>query len=646
MARSFRGETLELLAPAGSFSILEELLDSGADAFYVGGKRLNMRLHRSDLNFDDGELARAARLCHEEDKRLYVAVNKLLGADDIEELRPYLEFLDAEVHPDAILVQDLAVPTVLKAIGSTLPMHASVMMNAHNEAGARALKELGFCRLVLSREESLETARRIRDSIGIEVEYFVHGDMCVSHGSQCLYSGVLFGLSGNRGLCMKPCRWPFSARLDGREYESGFPLAVRDMCMHDYIPELVASGVSSFKIEGRMRGAAYLRPIISGYADAIDRFIADPDHFDRARGSAELHDARMRDFTTAYAFGRPGPAILNERWEGTGKFYSTGKVFSVAKGETAVTPEREEVLREALRRITRKRPGDAGKPVGAEKPELAVRVDSLERARISLNAGADVAILSGEPVPPGRALSPEELRLLRAEYPNKRLALQLPRMMSEKDYAEWTTAIRERASSFDELYVGHLGADTVFAPLAPRLLGDAPLNILNATAAKAWIERGLSLVCASLELGLSDLTALLASGAPLEILVHGRPTSMYMENDAYENATLGRSVPATSKDPFPEDILRLVDAGGNSHPVLRDLSGRSHLLTTRAIRLIGILPELSRAGMRRARIESSLYSDEELRAIVVAYRAVLDGAPAPAVPEDRVGWGFGALSFD
>lgn len=637
MPRLYRNQRVELLAPAGSLAILEALVDSGADAFYLGGKVLNMRLHRKDLNFTEADLIAGRELTARKDQKYYITVNKLLGADDWMALGPYLSFLDRDVHPDGLIVQDIAVAQKIREAGLSLAVHASVMANVHNEASAQAWKDLGATRIVLSREASLEDARRIRDNVGIDIEYFVHGDMCIAHGSQCLYSTQVFGQSSNRGACMKPCRWPFSARWQGQEYEVGFPLAVKDMNMHGHFPEMLEAGVTSFKIEGRMRDAEYVGNVVRLYAEALDRYLADPQHFDPVPGSAELAEHRKRDFTTAYALGRPGPEILNVRWEGTGKFYSTGKVFSSARQEPESTPGRIEELRSAWMAL---RPS-----LASGKPSLAVRVDTLDQVRLVWQAGADVAILSGEPFGPRERVYPlGELNALRTAFPKKGLALQMPRMhLSEADALAWAQDLQAVRGSFDELYVGYQGAEHWADGVS--WIADNTVNALNPQTAQIWLNRGAELVSVSLEAGRDDFGALLASGIPLEVTVQGRVTAMYMENDAYVNAPRGSRRPATETLPFSDDVLCLIDAGGTPHPVLNDRSGRSHLMTTKTLSLWPLVDQFVRFGVRRIRLESALLSDADLEQTVRAYRTTLDGTPTEP-PSDALGTSLEALAWN
>lgn len=257
----------------------------------------------------------------------------------MEEAREYLKFLDG-ARPDALIVQDMAVLELIREMELTVPVHASVMMNVHNLEMIHALKELGVSRVVTSREMDLQTAKLLGSRSGVELEYFIHGDMCSVHGANCYFSSQVFGMSSNRGKCMKPCRWDYRIKRDGYVFPAEYPLAVKDMFMYEHLPELIESGITSFKIEGRMRDQEFMVNLANSYGDAIDRYIDDPLGFDRTVDSKELYKNRKRDFSTAYAFGKPGLTNINRRYEGTGKFYSTGKVFSTPTAERELSEAR------------------------------------------------------------------------------------------------------------------------------------------------------------------------------------------------------------------------------------------------------------------------------------------------------------------
>lgn len=339
MARYFNGKEVELLAPAGTFEIFKKVIRANCDAVYFGGPSLNMRMMRKGYNFSRPEMVEAIQLAHSLDKKVYVTVNNLLNEGEIEEAREYLRFLE-QAGPDAIIVQDFAVLALIQDMGLKLPVHSSVMMNVHNREMIEALSQMGVTRVVTSREMDLLTTRYLRETTGMELEYFIHGDMCSVHGANCYFSSLVFGMSSNRGKCLKPCRWDYRVKKGGFVYPSEYPLAVKDMFMYEHIPELIHGGVTSFKIEGRMRDTEFVLMLVNAYGDAIDRYIDDPVGFERSRDTQLLYDNRKRDLSTGYAFGRPGLSYINKRYEGTGKFYSTGKVFSTPTEERRLGEKR------------------------------------------------------------------------------------------------------------------------------------------------------------------------------------------------------------------------------------------------------------------------------------------------------------------
>ena len=199
-------KSVELLAPAGTWDSLVAAVEAGADAVYLGGKHFNMRLHRSDTNFDDDMLKKAVDYAHTHGVKLYITINNLLSDRELAPLKKYLLYLDT-IKPDALLVQDLAVLELVRELKISIPLHTSVMMNTHNEHAINKLKEYGITRIVVGREMTLSELSLFKERTGIEVEYFMHGDMCISESGQCIHSGVVFGQSSNRGRCLKMCRW-------------------------------------------------------------------------------------------------------------------------------------------------------------------------------------------------------------------------------------------------------------------------------------------------------------------------------------------------------------------------------------------------------------------------------------------------------
>ena len=246
----------ELLAPAGGKEALIAAVQSGADAVYLGAGRFNAR--QSADNFGENALVEAVNYAH-----AHVTLNTLVHEDECADLIQTIEEI-ASARPDAVLVQDFGVAKLVHEIVPELPLHASTQMAAHNRAAVEFLAREGFARAVLAREMSLEEIRECAD-LGIETEVFVHGALCVACSGQCLFSSLVGGRSGNRGCCAQPCRLKY--RMDGRE---GYLLSTRDLCAIDQLDALAEAGVSSFKIEGRLKRPEYVCEVVRAYRNAID----------------------------------------------------------------------------------------------------------------------------------------------------------------------------------------------------------------------------------------------------------------------------------------------------------------------------------------------------------------------------------------
>ena len=308
---------IELLAPVGSREALVAAVESGADAVYMGGKAFGARHYAP--NFTDEELAAAIRFAHLRGVRVYVTVNILVDNDEIPSLTDYLRYL-YRIGTDAIIVQDVGVAAIAKQVAPGLAIHASTQMTIHNLAGAKMLAEKGFDRVVLARELSLEDIGRISEQAGLEVETFIHGALCISYSGQCLMSSMIGGRSGNRGRCAQPCRLPYklvdSAGQDVlADAEAGeYILSPRDLNTIELIPELISRGVSSFKIEGRMKRPEYVAVVVSTYRRAIDACLLSADGYTvTADDHKDLAQVFNRDFTSVYLKGRPGRNMMSDR---------------------------------------------------------------------------------------------------------------------------------------------------------------------------------------------------------------------------------------------------------------------------------------------------------------------------------------------
>ncbi|CAH1214020.1 hypothetical protein PAECIP111892_03952 [Paenibacillus auburnensis] len=615
MARYFNGREIELLAPAGTFEIFKDVVQSACDAVYFGGPVLNMRMMRKGYNLSHEEIAQALVIAHSLDKKVYVTVNNLFSEEDVEEAREYLRFLD-EVQPDALIVQDMAVLELIREMGLTVPVHASVMMNVHNLEMIYALRELGVSRVVTSREMDLQTAKLLGQRSGMELEYFIHGDMCSVHGANCYFSSQVFGMSSNRGKCMKPCRWDYRIKKDGYVFPAEYPLAVKDMFMYEHLPELIESGITSFKIEGRMRDKEFMVMLANSYGEAIDRYIDDPVGFDRTVDSKELYKNRKRDFSTAYAFGKPGLSNINRRYEGTGKFYSTGKVFSTPTAERELSEDRVMQLRERFAE---------GKKAKSAKPELAVRVNNMEQAKLVLELGVDHLYLPGDVFEPDLPFTKQDIKELGALKGRTKLYLGMPRMMTELHFDQFSQLLSGECLPVDGLLVTNLGAIHRFRDMGYPMIGDSNLNVYNHLSAGLYTGLGLQKLTVSPEMTMEHFASFTSRcDLPLEVVVHGTPALMYMEHDLFENTEVMEPIGEEDNLHVSNKVLVLkTDKGEN--PVYRDQYGRCHLLFSKELCFLPMLGEMSDLGIASFRIEGATYSTTELRTIITAYQAAING---------------------
>ncbi|MBQ2932805.1 MAG: U32 family peptidase [Clostridia bacterium] len=255
---------LELLAPAGNFECLVAAVQSGADAVYLSGKAFGARSFAA--NFDNDEIKKAIDYCHIRDVKVYVTTNTIVSDSEIDEIGEYLLFL-SEIGADGIIVQDLGVLEVAKKLVPDLPVHASTQMTIHNSEGVKALEKLGVKRVVLSRELSIENIKEISRQTSAELELFGHGALCMSYSGQCLMSSIIGGRSGNRGKCAQPCRLLYS--VNGKN-KKAFYMSLKDLSSLEHIKTFKEMGVASLKIEGRMKGPAYVAAVVSVYRKYID----------------------------------------------------------------------------------------------------------------------------------------------------------------------------------------------------------------------------------------------------------------------------------------------------------------------------------------------------------------------------------------
>lgn len=304
----------ELLAPGGSLEKLKVAILYGADAVYVGGEAFSLRVAAENFSFD--EMKEGLRFAHERGKKVYLTANILPHNKDIKEFEEYIK----AVKPlgfDAILVADPGMMEIVKQLAPDLPIHISTQANNVNYKSAEFWYKQGAKRVVLAREMSMDEIREIRANTpkDLELEAFVHGAMCVSYSGRCLLSNYLTSRDANQGACAHPCRWNYTLMEETRpgefmpvyENERGtFIFNSKDLCMIEHIPEIIKSGITSLKLEGRVKTSYYVATVVKAYREEIDRYLADPDNyvFDRNQID-ELCKVSHRPYSTGFYFGKP-----------------------------------------------------------------------------------------------------------------------------------------------------------------------------------------------------------------------------------------------------------------------------------------------------------------------------------------------------
>lgn len=304
----------ELLAPGGSLEKLKTAIDYGADAVYIGGEAFSLRVAAENFSYD--EMREGVEYAHARGKKVYLTANILPHNSDIEDFEAFVQ----EIRPigfDAVLVADLGMFDILQKTAPELPIHISTQANNVNYRSASKWYEMGAKRVVLAREMSLAEIEEIRAKTPpeLEIEAFVHGAMCISYSGRCLLSNYMTSRDANLGACAHPCRWNYALVEQTRpgeympiyENERGsFIFNSKDLCMIAHIPELVKSGIASFKLEGRVKTAYYLATVVKAYREEIDRYFENPDEykFDEKQ-LEELCKVSHRPYYTGFYFGKP-----------------------------------------------------------------------------------------------------------------------------------------------------------------------------------------------------------------------------------------------------------------------------------------------------------------------------------------------------
>ena len=304
---------VELLAPVGKFENALAAIENGANAIFVGGKVFNARQFAD--NFEEDELEKIIDYCKLRGVKTHITVNTLIKDQEIDELMDYLKKL-ARLKVDAVIVQDLGVAYLVKTYFPDIELHASTQMSAHSVEDVQFLKHFGFKRVVLARELQLEEIKAIKEQVDIEIETFIHGALCYSYSGQCLLSSQIGGRSGNRGRCAQPCRMGYSLlRGEDEVIPSTYLLSPKDLCTLSFLPELIACGIDSFKIEGRMKSPEYVASVTQVYRKYIDLALKDPAHYKVQEEDMEMLQSIFNrgGFSEGYYFKKAGADMLTEK---------------------------------------------------------------------------------------------------------------------------------------------------------------------------------------------------------------------------------------------------------------------------------------------------------------------------------------------
>ncbi len=400
----------ELLSPAGNLEKLRSAVLYGADAVYLAGKRFGMRAAAD--NFTDSEMIEGIEYAHSRGAKVYVTLNVMPRTNEYEALGEYIRFLDG-AGADAVIVSDIGVMELVREIAPSLEIHVSTQASAVSAQAVRAWSRFGAARVVLARELTLDEICEIRRAVpDVELECFIHGSMCIAYSGRCLLSQYYVGRDANRGACAQPCRWEYRTDhgfheikrpeqvLGAEEHPEGtFIMSSKDLCMIEHIPELIESGIASFKIEGRMKSAYYTAAVTNAYRLAIDAYLRDPVGYTYDPAYLkELECVSHREYDTGFFFDRPmdDAKITENAGYIREKAYIATALTDSAAGEVAKFIQRNKVS--VGQRCELLSPGKIGVPFTAEEiySEDMEPIESAPHSKMIFYVRVPFAVRSGD----------------------------------------------------------------------------------------------------------------------------------------------------------------------------------------------------------------------------------------------------------
>jgi collagenase-like PrtC family protease len=479
---------MELLAPAGDRACFDAALEAGADAVYLGLTALNAR--RYARNFSERELCEACRDAHALGRRVYLTLNIDLAQDELVRAAEILEVASGS-RVDAVLVRDPAL-LALKPCFPELTYHASTQACIASRADVEAARELGFARVVLARELSLDEIRAASQVPGIVTEVFALGALCFSMSGRCLLSSWVGGRSGNRGQCTSPCRVPWM--IDGRP--AGTPFSLQDLSLVRRIDALREAGVSALKVEGRMKNPSWVRAAVAALRRAIDGEPA-------PRATERRGVPPGRKLTSAYLDARRDDLLD-----------ATGCPVSDDSTPQAPSPPERRLRTQAAAILAAMDRAEAAEPTRTpDRARLTVQQVSGFLRQVQ---PADAVVVEG--------LNAERIGELTADFPNVRVIAAQPSVLFDDTTAEIEALCRAAASLGVTVEVNTWGGWHVARRCGVRFVAGPGLGVLNALAAEKLEKLGFEEACADIEIDSNRLEALLARATlPCSVVVFGRP---------------------------------------------------------------------------------------------------------------------------
>ena len=661
------GKIPELLAPAGSPEGVRAAVQSGAGAVYMGFGTFNAR--RNAQGFSHEEMADAIAYCRARNVKSNITLNILVGDRELEDALEDAKFL-YEAGADALIVQDLGLARLIHAHAPDFALHASTQMTIHTLDGAKQARDIGFSRVVLSRECTREEVQLITEQAGVETEVFVHGALCMCYSGQCYLSAVIGQRSGNRGLCAQPCRLP---------YNGGYPLSLKDLMLAGHVAELADWGVSSLKIEGRMKRPEYAAIVTKVYADLLR------EHRKPTAGERDiLRRVFSRDgFTDGYYTGKKGDSMFGTKTDvpmsevkalydeaahrfaegreaplvpvslfftarrDTGAVLSAGEVTVTAPVEQAKNrPTTPEMVEKSLAKT-------GGTPFYPQEMHIEVEDGLVVPASVMNGMRRDALslLLATRSVAPsrdwmgGNVLPRDEEAAARSGFRGytasvrteaqaealKNVGLEtvyvplevaartglpavLPRVFSDREQGQVEMLLGEAMSrGTDTVLVGNIGHIPMAKRLGFTVHGDFGLNAYNSRTLCALAEMGVSRQTLSFEARLAQIRDM---EGPLEtdLIVYGRLPLMIFENCAIRRQHGG-------KCSCKNGVTTLTDRRKESFPLLPEFGCRNTLIGNRPL---CIREDFARLGVQTARLLFTTESPEECARIA---RAFVGGAP-------------------